>query len=502
MKFKKYIFLILIILIIICISFLFFNNKKRGNQTLRDYSQETFDIDKDVLPYTEEEIFTQLFDINNVIEINIDISDDELKLMAEDCKKYVKIKSRSPIYRKADLYITIKNTESNTIYTYKIPEVGIRQKGKTSYTCFNTTDSLKIDELIHFKIDFQETFTDESYYKNNIHNWKNDKKGKSKRENRTFATLKELEMKWNKSNDSTYIRDYYANEFYRSNGILSAHTNLSSVNISNLHLGVYTIYEPIDKIFLKKNLNEEDLGGDLYKCRSITPFPDFTSTESIGVDDKDEGLFYAYAKKTNKKGNHSNLINFIEKINGKIFSKEDISNLIDIDYFLKFAATSYFIGNPDDMRNDYNNFYIYLRKSDNKAIFIPFDNEMSFGVTRNFDPTENSNTTLSPFSTLTSNSEEQKNPLYIYTIDEGGYFISEYIEALKEVYNSKYLEVETFDKIYEIAKNNYEKYALVKKELNNRIVYNLEFNNSDTYFNMTFSDFIYRIKRTYQRYIK
>ena len=35
---------------------------------------------------------------------------------------------------------------------------------------------------------------------------------------------------------------------------------------------------------------------------------------------------------------------------------------------------------------------------------------------------------MSPFSVYTSKSMSQKNPIYIYTIDEGGYFINEYKE--------------------------------------------------------------------------
>ena len=48
-----------------------------------DDAVKVYDIDKDALPYTEEEIYSQLFDINNKIEFNFDISKEELKKMQQ-----------------------------------------------------------------------------------------------------------------------------------------------------------------------------------------------------------------------------------------------------------------------------------------------------------------------------------------------------------------------------------------------------------------------------------
>ena len=84
----------------------------------------TFNVDCDTLPYTDSEIYEQLFDINNVITFDIDMDDSQLILMDKDY-----VDNTDYIYRKANLYVTIKNTKQNTVYRYLIPEVGIRQKG-------------------------------------------------------------------------------------------------------------------------------------------------------------------------------------------------------------------------------------------------------------------------------------------------------------------------------------------------------------------------------------
>lgn len=37
----------------------------------------TFDVDKDKLPYTDDELYEQLFDINNVVTFDIDMDDSQ-----------------------------------------------------------------------------------------------------------------------------------------------------------------------------------------------------------------------------------------------------------------------------------------------------------------------------------------------------------------------------------------------------------------------------------------
>lgn len=48
--------------------------KDNGNVT----DGKEYDIDNGGLPYDEETVYNQLFDINNKVEIDVDISDDEL----------------------------------------------------------------------------------------------------------------------------------------------------------------------------------------------------------------------------------------------------------------------------------------------------------------------------------------------------------------------------------------------------------------------------------------
>jgi len=53
-------------------------------------------IDTDRLPYNEESIYQQLFDINNKIEVELDVSEETFQQLQKDYEKYEKKGSKSP----------------------------------------------------------------------------------------------------------------------------------------------------------------------------------------------------------------------------------------------------------------------------------------------------------------------------------------------------------------------------------------------------------------------
>lgn len=441
---------------------------------------EVINIDTDELPYTEEEIFSQLFDINNKISVDIDISHEELLNLQKDYDKYSQMGSKSPIYRTADLDITIETDRDS--YTYHIDDIGIRMKGNTSRKPFYSEEDGYYN-LIHFRIDFQ---------------------------GRTFATLEKLEIKWNKNDDSTYIREYYAYEMYRANGVLAPHTNIVSTDVAGIHQGIFTIYEPVDEIFIEKYVDEKDQGGDLYKCGWTGNGASLTSDCSIGIEDEETASFYNYDLKTNKKSsNHEQLVRLIRELNSGSITKDRLAELVDMDNFLVFEAISYFIGNPDDLRNNYNNHYIYFLKSSGKAVFIPYDLDRCLGVTKDWNPTGDGMSKVSPFSQYASGANEpQKNPLYIYTVDEGGYYVTEFAQVLEDIAESKWLTVSNFEKIYNIARDNYGNLSKPEKQFYNAMEHDFYFSLEKTEGlsawdgNASFAEYIEAKLDSYNRYIE
>ncbi len=463
---------------------------------------KTYNIDKDKLPYTQEEIYEQLFDINNKVEINIDMSKNELQKLQNDYENYNSWGSKSPIYRMANVTITI--TTSKTKYAYYIEQVGVRMKGNTSRVSFyNSSDG--IYNLIHFKLNFQETFDDSAYYGSSAIDWTGKDAAKKVRKNRTFGTLEKLDMKWNRNYDNTYIREYYAYEMFRANGVLAPHTNLSSVDCSNVHLGVYMIYEPIDKVFIEKYVDTADQGGDLYKCGWTYNPADFTSGVSIGIEDEDAGKFYNYDLKTNKKtSTNAQLKKLLSVLNSGSVTKAKYESVIDVNNFIKFAAVSYFTGNADDMRNNYNNYYVYFMKSTGKAVFIPYDLDRCMGVTCGYNPNGNGMTEVSPFSGWAQGKgEEQKNPVYKYAVIRNAYYVNEFSSELLTIGSSKWMTESNFNKIYNIAKKNYENDVKPSKDFKDvdesRFFFSLtetaSVNSSDR--NISFADFTKAILAKY-----
>ena len=415
---------------------------------------------------TEEQLFSLLFDIHNTVSISLEMTDSELQKMQNDYDVYSQRGSKSPIYRMASMDISITLPEGKQ-YRYHLDEVGVRMKGNTSRTAFYNQEE-GIYNLIHLKLSFQETFDEAEYYGADAKVW--DEEARDARKDRTFATLEKMDMRWNRCDDSSYLKEYFAYETYRQYDVLAPHTNLCSFDWAGIHMGVYTINEPIDKVFLEKNLPEEALGGDLYKVGwAGADNGSFCNTNSIGIEDEDAGKFYAYDLKTNKKtSDHSALTQFIREMNSGTMTKERFAQMVDMNNLLWFSAVSYLLGNPDDMRNNYNNFYIYFRQDSGQIMFIPYDYDRCLGVTTHWNPTGDGVTGDNPFtSRLAATGQEQANPVLLYSIVEGGYFVRDYAAKIRSLADGSWFTYENFASVFAVARKNYDGQTIPGKRFYN-----------------------------------
>lgn len=447
------------------------------NGYLNDDSVFVVGVEK--LPCSHEQIYQQLFDLKNLIQIKVNITDEQLMQLQKDYDKYAGMGSKSPIYREASMNIRI--TTGTTDYTYHIPNIGIRMKGNTSRTSFYNDHEGQYN-LIHFRIKFMDD---------------------------DFATLENLEMKWNRNDDATYVREIYAYEMYRDLGILAPRTTLASFDLADVHQGVFTVYEPVDKNFIERYIPEKDQGGDLYKCGWTMRGASLRKKCSVGIENEDNSEFYNYDLKTNKKtSDHALMKNLINVVDGGKPTKEELAEVVDMDNFLKFAAISYFVGNPDDARYNYNNHYIYFLKSSGKAIFIPYDCDRVFGVTMGWNPKGNGMTDVDPFTTKAEGAnEDQKNPLFRYTTDKGGYYNDEFALQLKMISVSEWLQPEKFETYYNIANKNYASYTTPGKTFYNAEHHYFGFNiykseglNTDRG-NATFEEYITAKMSSFNKYM-
>ena len=404
------------------------------------------------------------------------MSDSEWKKLNKDYSDFIEkfgSTGKSPIYRLADSVMIGIDDGSGFLYYY-YEEVGVRMKGNTSRHTFYGDDGFT--DNIHMKLSFKETFDDldDGYKQDELKEWTDDAK-REERKARTLGGMEKIDLKYNSTSDETYVRELYAMKLFRENGIYAPNVTLCALTAlekdqTSKNLGVYRIHEPIDEAFIARNLKEQKV-GDLWKCTYTAKGPadltDYDLDNRVGVEDELKGKFYSYDKKTNKKKDKitglrdlSSIKNFISAIGS---SGADFEKLIDVDYFAKFEAVNYILGNPDCIRNNYNNYYLYFR-SDGKAIIIPYDYDRCLGITNGWNPTGSANMHVAPFTRTTAVGGQQNNPLYVNLIDKGapanvGSALMRYRQDLLSVSASQALTVNAFDTYKNGFKAKYSQYT-------------------------------------------
>ena len=449
-------------------------NSESNNNGSVEYSakgnNESFEISAE-----DKAIYDSLFDLESDIRVYVDITEEELAKIEEDYTVYERKGSKSPIYRMCNLTIEINGDK------HVIEEVGVRMKGNTSRDHFYD-ESSGVYNLIHLKFSFDETFDDENYYGEDAKVWESEA-DRQARKDRKFASLNGLEMKWNSTFDATYLRETYAFRMYRDFGVLAPLNNISQCKVNDTNWGIFRIYEPVDKVFIKRNLPSESWDGDLYKCTwGSGPACYANIFRNAGVDDADNREFYTYDLKTNKtSSNHEQLNELANVISSPLLGIEELEQVVDTKSWAMFSAVSYMLGMPDDLRNNYNNHYVYFRKDTNQAVFIAYDCDIAMGISR-WNPTGNFMVKSDPYSEFAYGaSGKNNNPLVLKTLTKGGLLEKEYTEALNEVVNSKWFDFSTFEEMYNKMADKYSSVAIPALNLKEDDVNEFEMSLDDKY---------------------
>lgn len=432
---------------------------KNNTKFYEDYSKE------------EKDLYYTLWKETTSVSLKIDISAYELKKINEAYVDYVSHGSRDTTkvdtYRKCNLTIIVNGVE------YYFEEVGVRMRGNTSRTDF-CNERGEIYNYVHLRFAFDETFDGEEYAEGAwaselYHEWSSKDERKA-RKNRSFATMEKIYYKWNKNYDQTYIREVYANRMFQAYGILAPHITLTQFSIKQdenfENMGVGNLYEVVNKQFIKRNFDKENKGGDLYKCTYTTGRADLTTPDGRGVETPTQR--FNYSLKTNDDrtspdyNHHKYLIALIDALavdkNSPNF-KSGLESIVDMDYFARFEAVNYLLGNPDCIRNNSNNYYLYFTPS-GKAYFIPYDYDRCLGANMDWNPSGDGMISAKPFST-DSCCGGVSNPLYRKTILSSG--LNEYKELYKnkllEVLNGDWFTVESYSTLFNAYKNIYAELA-------------------------------------------
>lgn len=394
----------------------------------------------------------------------------------------------------ADVYFpaTFVAQVGSTSYTYA--EVGVRMKGNNSRTSI-CKSSGQINDVCHFKISFKATFDDSLYSLSQFtsfrHDWSNDEAGRKGRKKRTFAGMEKLDLKYlprnsamNSSTMKTYSQDIYSYDVFSSLGIASPKAkwaNLTFADLNSSKTSSYEAVEAMDEVFIAHHFPSSEQGGDLYKCNTfngasmgsyikadlavsgaVTSSFDSAGKANgtriakgkIGVEDNYALYHPNYQLKTNDEGESSdfskmaNFINVVYSVRHGKASQNDLEAVLDVPWFLKMEAISYCLGNFDDQRNNYNNYFIYFRPSDGKAVYLPYDWDWSLGEALN----SGSNvTSWMPYHTKTAHDDSTTNNLYWCTILTNSSltyslssYRSSYASEIKNVVSKGYLTYSTY----------------------------------------------------------
>lgn len=374
--------------------------------------------------------FLKVFDSKTKITISLSFSNAALSALSS-------LQSNGGKYSDAYFPATVTIVMDDQIYTYE--EAGVRMKGNTSRRTIVDGDN-KIYATCHLKVSLKATFDDSTYDDENLVAFKKtwtDADARKARKKRNFFGLEKFDLKYTpRNNDSCILREVYSYDVFRKQGIPAPYATMCKATVSNETSsleGTYEFIEPIDKEFLKKRYDKVDKDGDLYKCvynsmgkadlsRDGAIEKDENSADygkriakgKIGVEDNYNNYTPIYQLKTNDDGENSdfssmqNYISGIWNVTYKEKGKDELEKLLDVSEFLNFSAVSYLLGNFDDQRYNYNNYYVFFVPSTGKATYIPYDWDWCLGL----DGGHSNLTTLDPFSTWTLDGQKAANVYY------------------------------------------------------------------------------------------
>ena len=420
--------------------------------------------------------YNDFFNVGNTVSIDVKVSDTELRLLQADYETHMK----TEIYRRADLVtITIRNNNEDFKWTFE--NVGIRQKGNTSRNDIYDDGDPNNLKLNHYKLSFDETFTNTEMYSNDYIK----KYGNEKYATREFLGLSGFDIKWNKNYDMSHVKEIYSQMMYNAFGVIAQKAGLAIFKLNDFNYGLVTTYQKASKSLIKEslktgtivNMNSWDLEksgsfgipnenyGDLYKASygagdggcwdGADLSNDSIKGKRVGVSNISGSYIPAYDRKTATHIGYDDapFKNMVNVINKKKY--EDIAKVVDLEYLAIEKAVAYYVGNPDDMRYNFNNYMIYIRRIDGKAIFIPIDQDRCFGITKDWN-VMNGLMYVGIFDEECSNNQIQRNNLLLSTILNTSTDCSKlYYNWVIKISESDWVKNETFNSLYNIARASY-----------------------------------------------
>ncbi len=349
---------------------------------------------------------------------------------------------------------------------FTIKEVGFRTRSTTSRNLPRTTDWR--ERYVYHQTSFQLQFNETFEYENHTNKYEVLK-------TREVFNLEQLNFEYSQNYrgdyDQAMISEAFTHYLYKEAGLKVANASYGLVYLkigeTLVSYGFYTFIESIDSEFLKDNFDSDQAleYGDLFKITDVmtegTLRLDYLGYTGINTDD----VRYTYSLRNNTndgtRKTFDSFTYFIQRINDQEYFLEHYDELIDVDLFVRYLAISFLAGNTDDLRYNFNNYYLYFDVYTNKATFIPFDLDNSLGFGKHLDGSGDFGTDYSIYYNI-----EDPSPL-IENI-----FLIEEVRDLYEEYLAYYLDnifiYSVFSDMYLEAKDMYENILISEGHLGNK----------------------------------
>lgn len=190
-----------------------------------------------------------------------------------------------------------------------------------------------------------------------------------------FGVLKSIVLD-NNTQDKSLIKERLSMDLFTRVGAHAPRVSLGKLFVNGTYVGVYTVTEPVDEMFLDRVFGESE--GYLYEYNAIEPY----FFEDLG-DDPAKYIPERFEPKTHEKNpNPAPLIDFVQKINSLPASEfaDYLRSVTDVPRLLRYLAAEQYLADVDGLTGwaGINNFYLYQAGSPAKFEFIAWDKDLTF----------------------------------------------------------------------------------------------------------------------------
>jgi spore coat protein CotH len=199
---------------------------------------------------------------------------------------------------------------------------------------------------------------------------------------RKYQDVKKINLN-GQHNDPTMIREKLFYDTWKKSGMVERRTSFVRMYINHDYYGLYTNLEEFDKEWLDRVYGEN--AGNLYKCTYPADLAYLGSNQQFykNIESGSATGGRAYDLQTNEvEDDYSDFVQLVTALNMPADSQfaAQISELINVDEFLKAFALDVASGNWDDYLYNQNNYYLYHNQITGKFEFISYDTDNTFGV--------------------------------------------------------------------------------------------------------------------------